>query len=598
MDVVKICLNTQDNKILPLKVDKMIEDDGILTITLNGVYNNLSVNNAVTFTRMIKTKKSNANSVVDTYTTYILTVDTESLANKTIITIVPPQDIQIYIDTLTENNGLYKVNCFNNHNIFAQDLLSIKDLGLKFYVYNKINDSKDFVCKTEDILISEANTPILQEYFIFNQKLVNSYNCDDIEDYYELKPNFYYVDNYTNMQVLYFTNLLCERSKLVNAFFAPYNSFYYRDSNNRCYFWNDFDGYEEIGESITSIGNVRCKYISLSKEDTYSNVEFFKNDNTYKISVGLSENSDYKHLYQEGLITEEYSKKVKEAVVDNAPVIDMEKVKFSPYVVAPVSGNDGKLASKLIFNLHFRTRTDLNNSWRYDTGSTYYWNGISNYNYVKLNPNDETVRSSDMLYYLGFTDSDVKNQKSKIKKSFIRLSFYDDINPLTQKLLYFSTIYMDSGSLFGKYVKAYSELKKTDMEYNNVVLSSSALSENRLDCKFVIEDEFYTEKSSEGFNIYYFPDEIINAENSEKTIYMKVEFNHAGFGRTIPMIACGSENSLSIKNYKDKLYIKLKLIYFNNKYCYVIDDTDSCIIKDTENATIEFNLFEPKLDAS
>lgn len=596
MDVVKICLKTQNNRTLSLNINKMTEDNGILTIVLDGNYENLSLNDCVTFTRVIKTEKEKANSIFDTYTAYISKISKDN--DKTIIEITAPEDIHIYIKSITEDNGLFRIESFNNHNVFAQDLLSIEDLDKYLYVYNQIDGEKRNICSTKDILISDNDTPIAQKYFIFNQNLVVSHNCDNIDDYYELKPNFYYIHNFTNLQVLYFRNLLVEKEWLTNSLFVPYNSFYYKDENNRCYLWGDFNDYNEIGENITIIGDVECKYVSTNKTDTYSLVSFYKNDNTYKINFNLTENSDYKHLYQESLVNDGYTNKVKEAVVNNAPVIDMEKVKFSPYLIAPEGSNDGKSASKLKFNLHFRTRTDLNESWRYDTEASNYWNNISNYNYVKLNPNSETVRSSDMLYYLGFTDNDIKNQKAKIKKSFLRLSFYDDVNPLTQKLLYFSTIYMDSGILFGKYIKAYSDIKKNGGDFNNIVLSSSSLTSNRLDCQFVIEDEFCTEKCSEGFNIYYFPDEIVNAENGEKTIYMKVEFNHAGFGRTIPMIACGSVDNMSINKYKDKLYIKLKLLYINNKYCYVIDDTDSCIKQDDDNAVIEFNLFEPVIDAS
>ena len=38
---------------------------------------------------------------------------------------------------------------------------------------------------------------------------------------------------------------------------------------------------------------------------------------------------------------------------------------------------------------------------------------------------------------LGFTDEDVYYQKKKISKSFIRLSFYNNKNPLDQMLLFY-----------------------------------------------------------------------------------------------------------------------------------------------------------------
>ena len=108
------------------------------------------------------------------------------------------------------------------------------------------------------------------------------------------------------------------------------------------------------------------------------------------------------------------------------------------------------------------------------------------------------------------------------------------------------------------------------------------------------KDEFYTQKSSEGFNIYFFPDEVIATENVGKTIYMKVEFNHAGYGRTIPMFACGNVQEMSLNKYLNKLYIKLKLKYVDGKFIYCVDEQNSCIIE--KDATIEFNLFEPIID--
>ena len=208
---------------------------------------------------------------------------------------------------------------------------------------------------------------------------------------------------------------------------------------------------------------------------------FYDENNEYKINVGLSQEIDYKHLYQQQNITEIFGKKIKEKVMEDNPVIDMEKVKFAPYLKNNTS------ASGIVFNLHFRTRTDLNESWRYDENSEWYWNpdyckngstyeenGIINYGDIPnhVNMNEGHVNGSDMLYYLGFTDEDVQNQKNKIKKSFIRLSFYDDINPLTQKLLYYSTVFFDGGDLFGKYVKAKSDLRNSGIT-SNIILNCS-----------------------------------------------------------------------------------------------------------------------------
>ena len=85
------------------------------------------------------------------------------------------------------------------------------------------------------------------------------------------------------------------------------------------------------------------------------------------------------------------------------------------------------------------------------------------------------------------------------------------------------------------------------------------------------------------------------AENGEKTIYMKVEFNHAGNGKTIPLImwpkdASGKFCSLTTENFIDTLYIPVKLAYINGRYVY------SIVGAENENDEIALILFEPKLD--
>ena len=121
----------------------------------------------------------------------------------------------------------------------------------------------------------------------------------------------------------------------------------------------------------------------------------------------------------------------------------------------------------------------------------------------------------------------------------------------------------------------------------------------RLDCSFVVRDEYFTEKSSEGFNFYYFPDAI---ENGERTIYMKIEFNHAKYGRTVPMILWPhGNNSLSLAEAKDRLFtpITIKLLDKNENvskekmFIYTFNEDEYITLNDN---TISLNLVEPKLD--
>lgn len=239
---------------------------------------------------------------------------------------------------------------------------------------------------------------------------------------------------------------------------------------------------------------------------------------------------------------------------------------------------------------------------------------IENYEeYKKLR--DERVKlteyQSDLLSYLGFINDDVKYQKSKLKKSFLRISFYDSDNIGNQNLLHTATIFLDSGDLFAKYIKnietedeykatstviaqkspeisfpkdsilTSSEYKKLDDENRKkcvvngellaVIGGSSSDEENytvydkvgmavnrepmrkraldksldfgdnidelerlRMSSQIVVTDKNSSKRSSEGFYFYTYKSNDNGVYPSD--IYMRVEFNHAGYGRVIPFM--------------------------------------------------------------
>ena len=243
-----------------------------------------------------------------------------------------------------------------------------------------------------------------------------------------------------------------------------------------------------------------------------------------------------------------------------------------------------------------------------DSSDTIWWNGLNSdsstfpkaefKNFMK-----ESGLTSDLIGYLNFTDNDIFYKKKKVSQSFVRLSFYNSPDPIEQKLLYYSTIFIDATELYGKYVKQlmymednglFNEKKNNDLNLNAAVVFCSG--GTRLDTKMVITNEFDRTKSSEGFNLYLFAeDKNFNLENGEKTIYMKVEFNHAGNGKTLPMIMWPKVNgeyvSLTIDNFIENLYIPIKLTYINGRYVYYIPDAYK-----NENGNIDLVLFEPKID--
>lgn len=266
----------------------------------------------------------------------------------------------------------------------------------------------------------------------------------------------------------------------------------------------------------------------------------------------------------------------------------------------------------------------------YDGNIDYDINKLNyaDYKAYRDNRNELKEYQSDLLSYLGFSNNDVKYQKSKLKKSFLRISFYDSDNIANQNLLHTSTIFIDSGELFAKYIKninteeeykventvkniktgkTYQKGSIIDVnEYNSLALKNENnqdddhkkkclnngeplavigtsltdketptvynvngvrvnrepmrnekfnkknekvvidvdkgdLGDNigeferlRLSSQFVVADKYSSKHSSEGF--YFYTYKTNDGGVFPNDIYMRVEFNHVGYGRTIPFM--------------------------------------------------------------
>jgi hypothetical protein len=164
-------------------------------------------------------------------------------------------------------------------------------------------------------------------------------------------------------------------------------------------------------------------------------------------------------------------------------------------------------------------------------------------------------------------------------------------------LLYYSTIFFDSDDLFSKYMLNLSTNIKPIVQH--------------IETSFSVHDRFNQHKSSEGFYLYLFPS-LVNT-----TIYMKVEFNHAGYGKTIPFIHPTidgknytditketsfptnyiNENKLDLNSFYNDLYIPIKVTFNDsiNDYVYYFENL---WISDSDSADNEIvlNLYEPKIN--
>ena len=333
------------------------------------------------------------------------------------------------------------------------------------------------------------------------------------------------------------------------------------------------------------------------------------------------------------------------------PIIDMEKDVYSPKYIDKNGKYDGSDTvflpiSEIRVNLHFRTR-DLD-TWKVNdgfnlvdsSGKTDGWFVTDYYPYSgntkmkdKNGNNIDLMEVSDLVGLLNFTNDDIYYQKSKVSKTFLRFSYYDSIDPNRQMLLATSTVFMDEHTLFKKFidnsrknVNTYSlvSAEKNTRDLNKISVMSELKDGNsvvieeskRLSSRFVITNKYDTDTSSEGFYIYMFKEYSENLHPRE--IFMKVEFNHAGIGTTIPFIkpmrwkedysskTCFPDKELSLFKDKEEMkngielekknaqdYIPLYAVYdFKNKeYVYVFDKRYVTV----NDGVASINLFELKL---
>ena len=214
--------------------------------------------------------------------------------------------------------------------------------------------------------------------------------------------------------------------------------------------------------------------LSISKRNTGFEIPLFFN------------NDMATNMNQEDLISRYYADSVKNELLTKTEnrIVDMERDIYTPGFLRKnksltnpslygVQFNNYEDVDEIRFNLHFRTRNL--DTWKVieDDKSnqsinkcnwfvTDYYNPknmLPTLNNGKLNPlfytklDSGLYKSSDLLYFLGFDEEDVKFQKDKLAKSFLRLSFYDSPDIKTQNLLFYSTIFMNENVLYGEYLR-------------------------------------------------------------------------------------------------------------------------------------------------
>lgn len=412
--------------------------------------------------------------------------------------------------------------------------------------------------------------------------------------------------------------------------------------------------YEEEGVQISDVSRVRFYRDNFVFDTGMFGLYLDRPMATVKLPIIQKFATD---LYQDDAIRENFTDVEAKKAINK--IVEMEKDVYHPVIWASVNDeNHGYVKDevyKIRFNLHFREHRG--DDWLAEADT--YWNGINSENpdnlrfingYFTTDKVGKEEYQSDLLTYLNFTDKDVRYQKNKLKKSFLRVMFFDSMNPTNQNMLAYYTIFMDSGSYFSKYaryietegyriigksgtftgIKVDREPTKTskrkDIDSNTDMDDVESV---RLSSQFVVEDKYMSDASSEGFYLYLWKDNFPGTVPQD--IYMKVEFNHAGYGRTIPFMMPFWDNKKwsskkGIKTFEEILadwknesgtdgpygiqqYLKYSYIHFKYKYdklskpkrhVYYLDD--EFYGTDVKNGGVHFednaitiNLYEAKI---
>lgn len=383
----------------------------------------------------------------------------------------------------------------------------------------------------------------------------------------------------------------------------------------------------------------------------YLNLSMFKINSYVNVRIPFingAENNLMKEDLVDNILNEAFKK-------DSAnSIVDMEKDIYYPVYILENDEDKYRPISEIRFNMHFRTR-QLDN-WKViedyvETAAESQVNYsnwfVTDYDYYS-NATDYGVKLqnvSDLVGYMNFTDSEVKNMAQKISKSFLRLSFYNTNNPNNQVLLSTSTIFLDEALLARKFftysnnndkkfikTQSYQIYGSTEDWENSCIstrcyvdtevyngLNNCTFDERyRLSSRITVTDKHNSDTSSEGFYFYMFRE--FSNSLRPKRVYLRIDFNHAGIGKTIPMIIPRKnitydnpdgeplyihngedlsilEDGFKFKDIYNQLFIPIDVIYdeYNNRYVYYLPES---LRENNElgvdDDIMEFNLFELK----
>ena len=215
-------------------------------------------------------------------------------------------------------------------------------------------------------------------------------------------------------------------------------------------------------------------------------------------------------------------------------------------------------------------------------------NPISDYDKVRFLPidsNDKHVNdikynltfvSGDNYGSIGFMDKDIKFEKSVFTESFLNLNFYDSDNPLTQRLITYTTIFskLNPSDLLPDEV--------TQKSIYNAVIGNpgSPKPAHQVPLSFIVSSPIFNSKSfSEGYHLYDYRNELKIGEI--KYLYMRASFKNAKMGKSTNLMV--KNTAQKIDSLVHELYTRYILTRTSTGYYYRIDTTYQGVIPLTSN---------------
>jgi hypothetical protein len=496
------------------------------------------------------------------------------------------------------NNILSKYSSFRDKihvSIIDANTFKFQISRYKLLYVDKIYDTVDYgLFHTKEILpiFLDKNESFFVRRLDYSYKFNRIAEQDDIFLEVDILPQG--ITEYLGSDTVYFNGNIyvwTYDEKWLSCSYNSENEFKYSYDTEIIIGLNDILGVEDT-RFVDYTRSALHDKVSIFEVNEFINVNIM-NNNSVNIDLGYEEKAQM------------YFNEVKDGLIGKT--IDYEKRCFNPYF-----DKTGTLTgvAKINFNLFLRDRSG-SEDWNTNDGKG--WNQMR----IDENGTFETVDSKkltngDLVSVLGFTDEDIYYRKKKVEKTFLRLSFYDSPDPMTQLLLFYSTIFLDSGDLYTKYIKNINSNKVS----TTPIVMSNDFGDNNLTITFSVTDKYNRTKSSEGFYLYLFPDGVYNGE--KRTIYMKAEFNNAKTGTTVPLIY--PHKALRPLNFSSRefpkslmtddgdvselfrlMYIPLTVTYDNDlrDYIYYFNvpiNNKTFIDNANGGAEITLGLYEPKLN--